>query len=68
MQTTLSGIMDEAMAEEITKAAQRFYGKVVRVTIEKPTESKSRGRKNGPPNSHRRKHAPSRARNLRERR
>jgi hypothetical protein len=47
MQTTLTGIMDGAMAEEITKAGQRFYGKEVRVTIEEPTKSKPRGRKNG---------------------
>jgi hypothetical protein len=47
MQTTLTGYLDDEMIEEIMKAAQRFRGKEVKVTIEEPVEPKPRGRKNG---------------------
>jgi hypothetical protein len=46
METTLTGMMDEELTEELSKAAQRFRGKQVKITIEEVTdEPKSRGRK-----------------------
>jgi phenylpyruvate tautomerase PptA (4-oxalocrotonate tautomerase family) len=45
MKTELTGQMDQEMAEEITKAAQRFYGKEVRVIIDEVNDEKPRRRK-----------------------
>ena len=46
METTQTGMMDEELTEELSKAAQRFRGKQGKITIEEVTdESKSRGRK-----------------------
>ena len=45
METTLTGMMDEDLTEEL-KVAQRFRGKQVKITIEEVIdEPKSRGRK-----------------------
>jgi hypothetical protein len=46
METTLTGMMDEELTEELSKVAQRFRGKQVQITIEEVNdEPKSRGRK-----------------------
>jgi hypothetical protein len=46
METTLTGMMDEQLTEELSKVAQRFRGRQVKITIQELTdESKSRGRK-----------------------
>jgi hypothetical protein len=37
--------MNEEMAEESTKAAQRFYGKAVRIIIEEDNGQESKRRK-----------------------
>jgi hypothetical protein len=46
IETALVGVMDEEMLGELTKAAQRFRGKMVKVTIIGVHENESkRGRK-----------------------
>ena len=46
METTLTGIMDEQLTEELAKVAQRFRGKQVKITIQEVhDEPRSRGRK-----------------------
>jgi hypothetical protein len=47
METALTGVMDEEMAEDLSKAAQRFRGKLVKVTIPEVNEQerKPRGRR-----------------------
>jgi hypothetical protein len=46
METTLTGMMDEQLTEELSKVAQRFRGRQVKITIEEVNdEPKSRGRK-----------------------
>jgi hypothetical protein len=46
IETALVGVMDEEMVGELTNAAQRFRGKIVKVTIIEVKESESkRGRK-----------------------
>jgi hypothetical protein len=46
IETVLAGVMDEEMVGELTKAVQRFRGKVVKSTIIEVQENESkRGRK-----------------------
>jgi hypothetical protein len=46
MKTTLTGMMDEQLTEELSKVAPRFRGKQVEITIQEVhDEPKSRGRK-----------------------
>jgi hypothetical protein len=46
METTLTGMMDEELTEELSRVGQRFRGKQVKITIQEVTdEPKSRQRK-----------------------
>ena len=44
METTLSGVMDDELIDELTKVAQRFKGKLVKVTIIEVNEQERRPR------------------------
>jgi hypothetical protein len=47
METALTGVMDDEMIEELSKSAQRFRGKLVKIVIQEVNdqERKLRGRR-----------------------
>ena len=44
METALTGVMDDEMAEELVKVVQRFKGRHDKVIIQEISEAKPRGR------------------------